>query len=632
MTDKPDYGPALINGRLVRTSATGITKADTSSAGGCLRRWWFETIDGKKVAQTPAMAAGSRIHAEIENHLLHGAPLLSQTSIAGKHFIPSAGDGILVETEVKPWLSVDGVAVVGRVDLWNHRGLYRDPEGDEQTDPPNTLESLDWKTTSDFKWTKSAKELANNVQLLVYAEVGFRMWPHLEQARLTHVYFRTRGRPEAKLVTTLALREHVARGWEYASGIIRTIADAAKETVADKVDANPDACSAFRGCPHLAYCSVVKKSNSLNDIFGTGSATSLLARLSPPKGTMSLLSQSNGVNAEIVKLQAEEVSRRAAMPPEFIKALAAIETSGRGSPGYTGRAAMLVAQAGGQSVAPGMVFASHGWLATVIKTPIDDPDDVARLWAEISSLPPLTPPVQMSLPIDTTPPPALLPPDAPESKPILAAVPVEGLTTPKALELNSLLAPKPTAVWTTEPSVATLAGQDSNLGTVTSASIPEPKKRGRPPKAVTETAPSTSEAPWVLTTTKDGTVSFPGVTVKTAPSIAVEPQIAQSTTSRLELYVNAIPSTKFDRLETYISEVCAALCAEYSAADIRCAPKDGPLGYDKWKGALAALVRSRPPTPGCYVVFTEGNDIAAIVANTLRATVTDSGGVFVEGI
>lgn len=633
---KDDYGPAIKNGRLLRTSATGITRADPNSVGGCLRRWYFEVCEGRKTPETEAMRVGTVLHSHIEGYF-NGNPLLMQTVIAGKQFIPAPGPGVLSESSLgsvgKSILEVDGVSIVGRIDLLNFRGTYRDSEGDEQTEShPNTFEVLDWKTTSDFRWAKSAKDLANNMQLLVYAEAGFAQRPELTHARLTHVYFRTRGRPEAKLVTTLQDREHVRRGWEYAKSIVRTIVDVARETSADKVDGNAASCDAFRGCPHRLYCSVAKPNDSLEDIFGPRGASSLLSRLGD---SVSLL-PSPGVNAEIARLQAEENARRNALPAGFAEAIATIEASGRGSPGYSGRAAQFVAQAGSQAIAPGTSFASSGWLGTVIKTALEDPEDVIRLAGEIAGLPSLTPPaaitpppapepfVQLTLPIDPVPPPALLAPDAPESKPALAALPVEGLTTPKSLELNALLdgppnvwtvhetmeavnslsgpLPKPDAVWTMQESAGSLA---DSVGTV---SLPtESKKRGRPAKAAPTKEIASTPTPIVVTQ-------------------------AEAKTPRFEIYVNAIPNSPFDRLETYVQIACSVICEQYDAVDIRCAPKDGPLGYDKWKGALAAFVRARPPAPGTYVVFTAGNDLAAIVAASLRSVVTDAGGLFVEGI
>ena len=60
------------------------------------------------------------------------------------------------------------------------------------------------------------------------------------------------------------------------------------------------------------------------------------------------------------------------------------------------------------------------------------------------------------------------------------------------------------------------------------------------------------------------------------------------------LYVDAIPvKGSASDLAPFIEAACRLLCEKFGAADIRCAPKDSPLAFAQWKGALAAVVRDR---------------------------------------
>ena len=64
--------------------------------------------------------------------------------------------------------------------------------------------------------------------------------------------------------------------------------------------------------------------------------------------------------------------------------------------------------------------------------------------------------------------------------------------------------------------------------------------------------------------------------------------------------------------------------------DIRCAPKDGPLGFGGWKGAIAAVVRDSPPPPGVYYLDTRG-DFADVFADALVSHALRVGAVCVRG-
>lgn len=260
-----DNGPPVINHELVWTSATGITTADPHSFGGCLRKWYYDYVEDKKAPATEAMKGGTALHAEIESHLTTGAQLTSAMALTGRAFIPHPGNGLFIE---KPILfhTRDGVPIYGHVDLYNLRQQYIDENGVLTQDPPWSFEVKDWKTTSDFQYAKTKDELAKNIQLVTYAEAGFRTWTDLEHARLTHVYFLTKGRPASKIVTIRRTREEIAMRWDYSESVVRTMRDAARATSADHVTANRSACSAYKGCPHRGICSE-HNFNSLNTLY-----------------------------------------------------------------------------------------------------------------------------------------------------------------------------------------------------------------------------------------------------------------------------------------------------------------------------------------------------------------------------
>src|SRR6185436_8186272 len=119
-------------------SASGLTKIDVESIGGCPRRWWFEQVLGKRTPSTDAQRKGTKLHDEIEGHLVRGTPLLTPLVNAGRHYIPEAGPGLLVEYAlaratpegIASWLRAGPVPFAGHVDVWNHRGVYINREGE----------------------------------------------------------------------------------------------------------------------------------------------------------------------------------------------------------------------------------------------------------------------------------------------------------------------------------------------------------------------------------------------------------------------------------------------------------------------------------------------------------------------
>jgi hypothetical protein len=115
--------------------------------------------------------------------------------------------------------------------------------------------------------------------------------------------------------------------------------------------------------------------------------------------------------------------------------------------------------------------------------------------------------------------------------------------------------------------------------------------------------------------------------------LTVTSQFSTTTTaSDVELYVDCAPhGIALESFHTFVDEWCRLLCQRYGADDIRCAPADGPLGYGRWEGALAAVAREAIAKgfvpPGSYSLDARGSKVAAVVADALRT----SGVFFVRG-
>jgi hypothetical protein len=289
--------------------------------------------------------------------------------------------------------------------------------------------------------------------------------------------------------------------------------------------------------------------------------------------TMGLLDAVNlkpEVKAEMAALQAAEAPAPVGYAPEFAAAVDYILASGKGFPALGTPAAKAYA------AYKKIQFSGHGWAGTgeLGVLTMQEPDTVIQLAEELkgvlakSAAPPPAPVNTTSIQ-DALP--ALLPPDAPASAP---------------------------------------PATDSDRSTMSWVSpVPEaPKKRGRKPKEVSSPA--------------EAAVSPPS-------SALVAPTPTPNTPfAGLVLFVDCIPSMAYQTLDAYVDRLCEVLCTECKAADIRCAPADGPLGFGKWKGAIAALAKESPPEAGVYVLDTRGREIAEVVADALRGKCS----AFVRGI
>lgn len=620
-----ENGPSVVYGKLMWTSASGITTADPQSYGGCLRRWWYEKVDGRESPETEAMRGGTALHSDIEHHLKTGESLKLPLALAGRIFVPTPGDNLLIEKPIH-FVARNGVHIFGHVDLYNLRQNYIDEEGVLQADPAWSMEVKDWKTTSSWAYTKSREELADNIQLNTYSEAGFRMWPDLEWSRHTHVYFLTKGRPQSKLVTIRRSRDEVAARWSYAESVIDTMAAVAGEKNAERVPGIAKACNAYRGCPHRGYCSVAQ-TNSLDSLYSK-IAGDIVADNQQRNSSMGLLSSNPQIlqvspEDQRAQLLAEEARMRqqvAAAQSDNAQLLAACQRilqANSGFPALTGNAAQAYAKAGGQSVAPGFAYpgqmAPPGSKRSLHALPLSEVAHIFQLAdeldAERAGSAPQTPPFPSGNPTPAEPPVAapvapigntaapavaILPPDAPVSQPALAAVAPKSDTPP--------VEEKPA----------------------------EAKRRGRPPKAKTEDQ--------LIASAEKGLLPAPAEAPHEA---ADEPHEAHVPTGAgFCVLVNARAETPTKSLAGYVDFINKELATRYcvdsagkpTLQDVRCAPKDSPLAFGGWPGAVRALVKAMPPPAGAYHLDTFNDGLNEAVADGLRVVVAEAGGLYVRGV
>ncbi len=327
-----DFSPAVdpVARKLLRTSATLLESADHGGQG-CLRRVYFERVLGKPKQTGYGMDQGKIYHEQIETYLTTGQMVLDSVPLGGRQFIPTPGDGLIVERKIEGLLC-GGLPFVGYVDVENRRGEYINPEG-ELVLEPGVVEIKDWKFTKDLVYAKSPEQVANAIQMTSYSKFSL-LESGAAFVRNTHVYFQREKTPQARLVTIKRSREEVEKRWEYCESLARTLADVIEEPDVEKVPTNTKACKSYgKDCPHLEYCSAGKAArsfNSLNELFVVNDLPS---------------TQVSSSMSTVDELIAEETQLRSTIdnveptPPEVVDAFALIGSLDMGWPRLAGKVA-----------------------------------------------------------------------------------------------------------------------------------------------------------------------------------------------------------------------------------------------------------------------------------------------------
>lgn len=681
--------------RLVRfLSVSALEKADMSTHQGCLRRWWYRYIMGLKEPDTDATRRGNKLHKELARYLvgMDGAAQLSAQIVRGLHQIEKPGPDLFVEHPMIPKnpatgkkdlalakLYVSGIPVEGAIDLMHERGTnIGTTDIGEAYDPPGTVTVKDWKFPGGTQYSKTGNELPRQIQMAGYATYVFTVAPSTELIRISHGIMPVKGRPITP--TKLVRREDVAPTWEHAGGVARSIAHAARETNPDRVEANTRACNAFnKRCIHATYCTAAMH-NSLASIIGQTAADNVIYQIRPNRpreepqhmmqqnpgapsalhalmggsaavvapqtqpqqgGPLSALSQMGqppqqmqqpgqfqqsyqgqalppgvtmapsgaaaqisplgavaqgpsaaDVAAEMAKLQAEEAARAAAaqqmqQPAQLglLDVCSRINAMGRGFPGLVGQAAMACAAAGGQNVPPGTSYPGQGEIGAAPPNGrgivIDDPAKLYGLLGELErhaqaqqpAPPPVVQPGSQGL----------VPGDTPPSNPQAATSgPPPAQQMPQAADAGAL----------------------ANV-TETSAKKAS-KKKGK--AADGEAGPATGG---------------------TAAPVHINHII--------RIYVNCgavIGEDTAQRLEPIADGINKTLSQQTGVKDIRYAPKENPLAYGGWRGAVASATREvivPNLTPGAYAIHVGTSELHEVVIEQLQIAAIENGWLFVRG-
>lgn len=211
----------------------------------CNRKWAFEKIDKLEGKENEFAALGQRVHDILEKYLKHAKPIDRSTK-EGKIAFPGLIHIPLPRTpgmRVEEWFVIQfGVAA------------YRGLKDIEIIIPRKEPVIQDHKTTRNFRWKKTKKDLLSNLQAGIYAADAMRKtgW---KTVILKWVYYATEGKPKAEPVAVRITQEQVEAILTEADSIAQQMVHTLK-TRRRALDVYPNfsACEAFGGCGYKEHC------------------------------------------------------------------------------------------------------------------------------------------------------------------------------------------------------------------------------------------------------------------------------------------------------------------------------------------------------------------------------------------
>lgn len=574
---------------------------------GCELRWWYSEVQGRKEPERTWHQTGNSVDAQVEHYLLFGENVLGASARVGQHLLPAPGRDLLLQWGLndqprprdetgKPKnyypveqskVTVAGIPFIGFADCINGREEYLVPTDEygehvELRKEPGVIEVLDIKTAKSLRYTKKHEELFQSTQMNGYGEFVGQIIPEATHARLSHVTFTTEVPFKAVKRSVLVEMSAVRARWRT---VVERVAERAKVVAAAKnereVEGNLEACRSFGGCPHQGYCWKYKSTNGMKRI-----KMGLLKNRQTPAPTNGAPPVANGTNTPWTGQPVSTATQAVQLPAQnFQPPAQALQPPPQAAPQIATPAPAQTPQ-----LPPGWLFAKdavqgEAYVVNNVLTMYLSSSNGRQSFMPIVNGQLSGTPMLIDYGAFVCHAPGQSPQQAPQPQPQVQREP----TAPPApaplaaqVQVPSFAPGAPTAAPTFAPGPQTAA-----------APAAEAPKRARRTKAEMEAARAAEAAG--------------------QPAPAALPRNGQG----ISLFVNAIPNDPFTDLASYVAEATQALQDQFGVIDIRMASGESPIGFGKWKGALAQVVKQDPPPAGTYVAFTRGNELTEVVVEAL---------------
>jgi hypothetical protein len=216
-----------------------ISASQIALAYQCPRKWAFKYIARLPEPPSDSQSLGITVHAILENYLRDGTPIDATTdegriAQAGMRFLPRPGTG---HAEKAFTIEEGDFRFVGSIDWMSFDGS----------------EVVDHKTTSNFRWMKSADDLRKDPQGILYARAG-----QGDVVTEKWIYYKTRDNPISRVTELVWTREEIDAAYEGLRAEAHTLVTLRrKEVEPNSLPANPAYCFAYgKPCPYTMSCNV----------------------------------------------------------------------------------------------------------------------------------------------------------------------------------------------------------------------------------------------------------------------------------------------------------------------------------------------------------------------------------------
>lgn len=225
----------------------------------CERKWAFRYLDRVETPSHPSAELGKQVDDEqLQPYLRDGRPLDYTLKFQGERRsadIAAAGLHLLPETNIREiqkhvtFDTHDGTfGYQGYIDLWLPQGGLPGSYG--------TPCIADFKTTGNWRYRKSAAQLAIDIQANVYARWAFAT-SHLEVLDLGWIYFSTKKPYRAETTHLRMLRAENAERFEAIDEVAHRLVNIRKASPkAEELKPNVHACGSYGGCPYQHLCNL----------------------------------------------------------------------------------------------------------------------------------------------------------------------------------------------------------------------------------------------------------------------------------------------------------------------------------------------------------------------------------------
>ena len=276
-----------------------VSASQVTTFARCKRKWHWEKIGGHREPPTRAMRRGTAVHYALEVYLARGhivggvevdiqsgnathnttdhdskVPAKDRTEggewwptrrfvNAIKHLLPTpkanGGPAVMLEQKFSiPTLGGKGPPWLGFIDLLEEDVEIAVTEDEEPSVLPLVLNRVnDYKTSSDIRrYAKKVSELVDDIQANSYARFVFDIDPTAEEVAARWIYMETRNKIKVNIleVPVVLTRSGVEENWAQAMVLVQEMVELAEVEDTLQLEANPEACEDFGGCPHKGRC------------------------------------------------------------------------------------------------------------------------------------------------------------------------------------------------------------------------------------------------------------------------------------------------------------------------------------------------------------------------------------------